>query len=239
MTKKSTIDASEIESFNEIANGWWDENGKFKPLHKLNPTRISYLKSMIEDNYDDIKDLNILDIGCGGGLVSEPLCRLGAKVTGIDAGDKTIAIAKAHAEKMGLKINYQQISAEELAEKKKKFDVVNALEIVEHVADVNLFVKSCADLVKKDGILIMSTLNRTPKSYALGIVAAEYILRWLPKGTHDWKKFLKPSELVNIAEEHGLKAIDVTGIKYNPLSRKFSLDKKDLDVNYFLAFKKG
>jgi 2-polyprenyl-6-hydroxyphenyl methylase / 3-demethylubiquinone-9 3-methyltransferase len=179
--------------------------------------------------------ISALDIGCGGGLVTEPLCRMGAAVTGVDAGPENIRIAKAHGKAEGLTINYQATTAEALADAGKQYDLVTALEIVEHVADVPLFLQSCAALVKPGGMLIVSTLNRTPKSFMLGIVAAEYILRWLPTGTHNWKKFLKPSEIATPLTAAGLKVTDVRGLIYNPLTRQFSLSADDLDVNYFLT----
>ncbi len=241
--KNSTKNAAEIKNFNDLASDWWDENGPMKPLHMLNPTRVQYLKQQICEHFglklDDpsaLKKLEILDIGCGGGIVCEPLARLGAKVTGIDAAGDNIKVAKEHAIQRDLKIDYKNITSEELAEKDKKYDVVLALEIVEHVDNLPLFFESCAKLLKKDGILIVSTLNRNPKSFLLGILAAEYLLRWVPKGTHNWKKFLKPSEIALYLENHSLTPSDVTGLVYNPITRSFSLSKNDLDVNYFMSF---
>ena len=237
----ATIDAEEIRQFDELGEKWWDESGPMRPLHQLNPVRMDYIRSRIRDHYalpDRIKclqNLKIADIGCGGGLVAEPLCRMGATVTGVDAGKENIRIAKAHAKTHGLDISYLATTAEQLASTGKKFDVVTALEIVEHVANVDVFLKACAKLVAPGGLLIMSTLNRTPKSYLLGIVAAEYVLRWLPAGTHDWKKFVKPSELSRHLQQHGMEVTDVRGLIYNPLSRDFSLSKSDLDVNYLLT----
>jgi 2-polyprenyl-6-hydroxyphenyl methylase/3-demethylubiquinone-9 3-methyltransferase len=204
---------------------------------------MEYIKTQIcthfrrdAEGFSSLTGLRIADIGCGGGLVTEPLCRLGADVTGIDAGEDNIKAARLHAAQQGLAIDYKATTVEELAEAgKEKFDVVTALEIIEHVADPELFIASCCKLVKKNGMLILSTLNRTPKSFALGIIAAEYILRWLPAGTHDWKKFVKPSELARPLKQHGLKTVDISGLVYNPLKRSFSLSKTDIDVNYFLT----
>ena len=235
----STIDSDEVAQFAVLANQWWDENGPFKPLHRLNPVRIGYLRDQLIAHFGKIEGLSVADIGCGGGLVTEPFARLGAKVTGVDAAPENIAAAKNHAKEAGLSITYLATTAERLAAEGKKFDVVFALEIVEHVSDVGLFIDSITTLVKPGGLLVLSTLNRTPKSFALGIVAAEYILRWLPRGTHDWKKFLKPSELAEHLGENGFKPIDMTGLIYSPLSRQFSLDKDDLDVNYLLTAVKG
>ena len=238
----STIDEKDLQQFEALGEKWWDESGPMKPLHKLNPTRLDYLRRMACAHFklDDRKigaltGISALDIGCGGGLVAEPLCRMGAAVTGVDAGPENIRIAKAHGKAEGLTINYQATTAEALADAGKQYDLVTALEIVEHVADVPLFLQSCAALVKPGGMLIVSTLNRTPKSFMLGIVAAEYILRWLPTGTHNWKKFLKPSEIATPLTAAGLKVTDVRGLIYNPLTRQFSLSADDLDVNYFLT----
>lgn len=229
----TTIDEQEIKHFAKDSNHWWDENGPFKPLHRLNPVRIEYIKSQIcehfQRDFNDIKalkKLSILDIGCGGGLVCEPLARMGASVTGIDADQQAIDIAKKHSE---LSINYVCDDAQNLTE---TYDVVLALEVIEHVSDISTFIKTCAQRLKPGGILIMSTLNRTPKSYLLGIIGAEYILNWVPKGTHSWKKFVKPSEITNHARPHNLKPRDVTGMIFNPLRNHFELSKTDLDVNY-------
>ncbi len=239
MSKKanraSTIDSAEVAQFSALADQWWDEDGPFKPLHRLNPARIGYLRDRLIERFEKVEDLEIADIGCGGGLVTEPFARLGADVTGVDASPENIKAAKAHARDMGLSIRYLATTAEKLAAEGKKFDAVFALEIVEHVNDVALFIDSITRLVKPTGLLIMSTLSRTPKSFALGIVAAEYILKWLPRGTHDWKKFLKPSELAAHLADNGFEALDVTGLVYSPLTREFSLSKSDLDVNYFLT----
>lgn len=241
-SRKSTIDEQEVENFSRIAEEWWDINGHFKPLHLLNPTRISYLKSRILSHFkrkdsasEPLKGLSVLDVGCGGGLVCEPLTRLGATVTGLDASERNIGVAKEHAEKSGLSIAYLADSVENLARQKEKYDVVLALEIIEHVADIPLFIESCLGCLKKDGIIIFSTLNRTHKSYLLGIIAAEYILRWVPRGTHQWKKFVKPSELVKFLEHNKMRTVDITGLVYNPIAKEFSLNARDLDVNYLLS----
>jgi len=243
---KTTIDPEEVANFSAIAEEWWDENGAFKPLHKLNPTRLKYIRAQICEHYgkapqsiDALKGLSVLDIGCGGGLVAEPMARTGAIVTGIDASEENIAIAESHAKSSGItkkQLSYKATSAEDLLPStKKRYDVVTALEIVEHVADLSLFIETAAKLVKPGGLIIFSTLNRTPRSFALGIVAAEYILRWVPRGTHSWNKFVRPSELSRHLREQNLSAEDITGLVYNPLHDTFSMDKKDLAVNYFLT----
>ena len=235
--KPTTENRQEIANFNALAAEWWDENGPMKPLHRLNPARMQYIKAQVTQHFStDINQLKILDVGCGGGIVCEPLARLGADITGIDAAQDSIAIAKNHAETRGLKINYQNVSVEALAAEEEKYDVVLALEIIEHVDNLPLFLESCRKCLKPGGLMILSTLNRNPKSFLLGIVAAEYLLRWVPKGTHEWRKFVKPSELANMAEPLGLIPSDITGLVYNPLQRDFSLSKKDIDVNYFMSF---
>ncbi len=235
----STLDADEVRQFDALAARWWDESGPMKPLHRLNPARMGYLRDRIcahfalnNDGFAPLAGLSIADIGCGGGLVAEPLCRLGAAVTGVDAGAENIKAARTHAKQQGLDIDYRVSTAEDMT---GKFDVVTALEIVEHVADPALFVQSCCKLVKKGGMIILSTLNRTPKSFLLGIVGAEYILRWVPAGTHDWKKFVKPSELARLLAPEGFAPTDVSGLVFNPLDGRFSISADDLDVNYFLC----
>ncbi|HYD18438.1 MAG TPA: bifunctional 2-polyprenyl-6-hydroxyphenol methylase/3-demethylubiquinol 3-O-methyltransferase UbiG [Patescibacteria group bacterium] len=238
---RSTVDAAEIRQFDAIAATWWDESGPMKPLHQLNPVRLDYIRRMalahfgLADRVKALQGLSVADIGCGGGLVAEPLYRMGASVTGVDAGAENIKAATAHAAAHGLDITYLATTGEALAAKGKKFDIVTALEIVEHVADVEEFMAGLAKLVKPGGLLVMSTLNRTAKSYALGIVAAEYILRWVPPGTHDWQKFLKPSELAKHVQAKGLEVTDIRGLVYNPFTRSFSMSAADLDVNYFLT----
>ena len=241
--KNNTINKKEIEKFTKIAEEWWNPEGKFKPLHKFNPIRISYLKENIiktfklENKKTPLKDLKILDIGCGGGLLSEPMCRLGAKVTGIDASDKNIKVAKLHSKKNNLKIDYFCSSPEKF-KIKDKFDVILNMEIVEHVEDVSLFLKSCTELLKKNGIMFVATLNKTLKSYIFAIVGAEYILRWLPIGTHEWEKFVKPDELTSILEKNKLKLDRIDGMNFNVLTNEWSVGK-DKSVNYIAKFIKN
>lgn len=240
----STVDAEDVARFSRIADEWWDENGKFAPLHRLNPTRLTYLRDTITQHYgrkeqasntQPLAGLELLDIGCGGGLVSEPLTRLGANVTGIDASEQNIAIAKHHAENSGLSIHYQAMPPEILAQQQRQYDVVLALEVAEHVADLKAFYAMLARLTKPGGLLITSTINRTAASYAMAIIGAEYVLRWLPKGTHQWSKFIRPSELARGLQAEGLAVADTCGIIYNPIKREFSLNPFDLKVNYFLS----
>lgn len=236
----STIDPQEIEKFSKIADEWWDPEGKFKPLHKFNPIRIEFIRRQILQhfNIESLNNLNILDIGCGGGLISEPFAKMGANITAIDAAKKNIEIAKIHAQKSNLKINYQTDCAENLATTKEQFDVVLALEIIEHVSDVDSFIKNCAQLVKKDGIIFFSTMNRTLKSLALAKIGAEYILRWLPIGTHDWNKFLKPSTINNSAQQNDLTLQHLMGFSYNLINDSWK-ESQDLSVNYAAVFVKN
>jgi 2-polyprenyl-6-hydroxyphenyl methylase/3-demethylubiquinone-9 3-methyltransferase len=232
----SSIDIEEIQRFSKISAQWWDEEGPFKPLHQLNPTRLIYIRKCIKthfqrDQRSSLEGLSILDIGCGGGLITEPLTRLGATVTGIDASAQTIEVAQAHAHLMDLSITYTCTTAEDIASTNQQFDVVLALEIVEHVHDVPGFLATCTHLVAPGGMLILSTLNRTWKSYIVAIVGAEYILRWLPQGTHDWTKFLEPAELAHYLRPLGFSFEDLRGLSYAPLSRQWSLSS-DLSVNY-------
>jgi 2-polyprenyl-6-hydroxyphenyl methylase/3-demethylubiquinone-9 3-methyltransferase len=238
---QTTVDPAEIERFSRIAEEWWDPKGKFAPLHQLNPVRIGYLRDRAAAHWQrdalggtPLAGLELLDIGCGGGLLCEPMARLGAKVTGIDAAQRNIATAALHAEGQGLAIDYRATTAETLAAAGKQYDIVLALEIVEHVADVELFLRCCGQLVKPGGLLVLSTLNRTAKSWALAIAGAEYVLRWLPRGTHDWKKFLKPSEVVRGLRGGDIETREIVGVVFSPLGRKWSLSKGDLDVNYML-----
>ena len=239
--KNKTVNKKEIDKFSKLAREWWDPNGKFKPLHKFNPVRLDYIKKSIlkklkkrDDTY--LKNVKILDIGCGGGLLCEPLTRLGAQVVGIDASNKNIKIAKIHAKKSDLKINYYCTTPENF-NYKEKFDVVLNMEIVEHVEDVNLFLKESSKFLKKNGIMFIATLNKTLKSYFFAILGAEYILRWLPIGTHDWNMFVKPSELVEICKKNSLMMEEILGVKYNIISRDWELST-DNNVNYMALFKK-
>ena len=239
----STINKTEIEKFTRLADEWWDPFGKFRPLHKFNPIRIKYIKDFIVNtnsiklNKKPLKNLEILDIGCGGGLLSEPMCKLGANVTGIDASSKNIAIAKLHAKKSNLKINYLCCSPENFGSK-KKFDVVLNMEIVEHVKDLNFFLSKSSNFLNRKGLMFIATLNRTLQSYIFAIIGAEYILKWLPIGTHDWEKFVKPEELITICGKNGLNFIKSNGVKFNPLKNNWSLNK-DLSINYISIFKKN
>lgn len=241
-----TVDTKEIQNFSKDADRWWDLSGPFAPLHRLNPARLGYIRAQAEKhfgldskNLKPFADLSILDIGCGGGLVCEPMARLGGDVTGIDADETGIKAAQSHATQSGLTINYRATSSDVLRHEKKRFDIVLALEIVEHVADVDGFVDDCVDLCKPGGLIIFSTLNRTAKSYALGIIAAEYILRWVPQGTHQWKKFLKPSELARTIRNAGGAPQDISGLTHNPLTRDFTIDPHDVAVNYFITATKA
>ncbi len=236
-----TVDPAEVERFSRIADEWWDSRGKFAPLHRLNPVRIGYIRDRVAAHWQrdalsgrPLDGLSLLDIGCGGGLLSEPMTRLGARVTGVDASGRNISVAALHAERQDLSIDYRQGTAEALAASGAQFDIVMALEIVEHVSDVDLFLQSCGRMVKPGGLLFLSTLNRTAKAWALAIAGAEYVLGWLPRGTHDWKKFLKPSEAVHGLRGGGIDAQEIVGVVYSPLSRLWSLNKNDLDVNYML-----
>jgi 2-polyprenyl-6-hydroxyphenyl methylase / 3-demethylubiquinone-9 3-methyltransferase len=239
----NSINLKEIEKFSKIAEEWWNPNGKFKPLHKFNPIRISYIKEnivkslKIRQKKTPLKKIKILDIGCGGGLISEPMCRLGASVTAIDASEKNINVAKLHAKKNHLKINYICASPEEL-KTNKKFDVILNMEIIEHVEDVKFFLKSCSNLLKKNGIMFVATLNKTLKSYAFAIVGAEYILRWLPIGTHEWEKFIKPDELINILKKNNLELDRLDGMEFNLLTNKWKVSD-DKSVNYIAKFIKN
>ena len=240
--KNNTINNKEIEKFSKMASEWWNPEGKFKPLHKFNPIRIKYIKNYLIDHFNiknklnPLKNLEILDIGCGGGLLSEPMSRLGANVTGIDASEKNIKIAKIHSKKNNLKINYKALSPENFLIK-KKFDVVLNMEIVEHVDDLNFFIKQSSNYLKKNGLMFVATINKTLQSYFFAIVGAEYVLRWLPIGTHDWNKFVKPSELNNHAKKNSLEFKKVDGLKFNPFLSEWKISE-DYSVNYISIFKK-
>ena len=239
----NSINKKEIEKFSNMAAEWWDPEGKFKPLHKFNPIRIKYIKENIIKEFQlknkkyPLSGINVLDIGCGGGLLSEPMCRLGANVTAIDASNKNIAIANLHAKKNNLKINYICSSPEKL-KTTKKFDVILNMEIVEHVEDVDFFLKSCANLLKKNGLMFVATINKTLKSYIFAIVGAEYVLRWLPIGTHEWEKFVKPEDLKSILIKNNLNLKKIDGMNFNILKNEWNVSK-DLSVNYIAEFKKN
>ena len=239
----SSVNKKEIEKFSNIADEWWDPRGKFKPLHKFNPIRIKYIKENIIEQFktknkvNPLSGVNILDIGCGGGLLSEPMCRLGANITGIDASIKNIKIAKLHAKKNGLKIDYICSSPEKL-KITKKFDVILNMEIVEHVEDISFFLKSCSKLLKKNGLMFVATINKTLKSYVFAIVGAEYVLRWLPIGTHEWEKFVKPEDLKKILTKNNLSLKKFDGMHFNIINDEWSITK-DLSVNYIAKFLKN
>jgi len=237
----STVDPAEIERFARIANEWWDPRGKFAPLHRLNPVRLGFIRDRAAAHWQrdpltgtPLQGLSVLDIGCGGGLICEPMARLGATVTGIDAAERNVTVARLHAAGQELAIDYRESTAEAMASGGAQFDIVLALEIVEHVSDVDLFLQSCGRLTRPGGLVFLSTLNRTAKAWALAIAGAEYALRWLPRGTHDWRKFLKPSEVVRGLRRAGVEPQEIAGVVYSPLSRTWSLNKRDLDVNYML-----
>ena len=238
----TTVNADEMALFGGIAAEWWDPTGKFAPLHKLNPIRLRFIKRHMcqefgrdDQAFDALKGLRIVDIGCGGGLITEPLTRLGADVIGLDAEENTVKVAAAHAADSDLAIDYHCMTAEELAASGKTFDVVIALEVVEHVDGRQTFFDALASLTKPGGMIFMSTLNRTPKGFALGIVAAEYILRWLPRGTHDWRKFMRPSEVVAALRQRGFRLQELTGLVFDPIRRRFSENPQDVEVNYILT----
>ena len=238
----STINKKEIQKFSKIANEWWDPEGKFKPLHKFNPIRIKYIKDNIIQNFKiksknaPLKSLNILDIGCGGGLLSEPMCRLGGNVTAIDASKKNIDVAKFHSKENKLKIEYLCASPEKL-KINKEFDVVLNMEVVEHVEDINLFLNKSSQLLKSNGLMFVATLNKTLESYIFAIVGAEYILRWLPIGTHEWDKFIEPSKLIEFTKKHRLRLDKLDGMRFDILTNQWKLSENK-SVNYIAMFKK-
>lgn len=235
----STIDDGEIEKFQAMAAEWWDPNGKFKPLHMLNPCRLDYITSQIAAEFSrdlaapkPFEGLRILDIGCGGGLLSEPMARLGAQVVGADAAERNIPVAKVHAEEQGLDIDYRHTTAEALATAGENFDAILNMEVVEHVSDPLAYLTACHDLLKPGGLMTCSTINRNPKSYMMAIVGAEYVMRWLPKGTHEWAKFITPDELYDLLNKAGLDPVDRKGFVFNPVSWSWRLSDRDLSVNY-------
>ncbi len=241
----TTVDPAEIEKFRRMAEEWWDPRGKFRPLHRFNPVRLQFLKDRLCRHFGrdaqagrPLSGLRLLDIGSGGGLVAEPLTRLGAEVVGIDATARNVEVARLHAAEGGLRIDYRHAAAEELAEAGESFDAVLALEIVEHVASLEAFVAAASRMVKPGGLLVVATLNRTLKAFGLAIVGAEYVLGWLPKGTHDWRKFVRPSELEAAIRASGLSLAETTGVSYNPLLDRWSLGS-DLDVNYLAVATKA
>ena len=240
--KKDTVNEKEIDKFSKLADEWWDPEGKFKPLHNFNPVRLGYIKDTITKKFGikseklPLKDIKILDIGCGGGLLSEPLSRLGATVTGIDASDRNIKIAKMHLEKSKLDIDYYCSSPDKFVAK-EKFDVVLNMEIVEHVDNVDFFLFKSSELLKKNGLMFIATLNKTLKSYLFAIIGAEYILRWLPIGTHDWNKFLKPGDLINICKNNSLNLNNLIGVKFDILKNEWIVSE-DSSVNYLAQFSK-
>ncbi len=239
---QSTIDPQEVAKFEAMAAEWWDPNGKFKPLHMLNPTRLDYITSQIAAEFGrdlsqdkPFEGLRLLDIGCGGGLLSEPMARLGATVVGADAAERNIPVAQVHAEQAGLDIDYRFTTAEDLAAAGERFDIVLNMEVVEHVADPQAYLNACQTLLKAGGLMICSTINRNPKSYMVAIVGAEVVMRWLPRGTHEWKKFITPDELFALIETAGLRPVDRKGFVFNPALWKWSLSDRDLSVNYVTA----
>ena len=234
-----SVNPDEIAHFSSMAETWWDPNGPFKPLHQLNPTRIAFVKEQLCTHFKldplcekPLEGLRILDIGCGGGLLCEPISRLGATVIGADAAEKNIKTARVHAAQMGLDIDYRHITAEELAEQGEVFDAILNMEVIEHVADIPSFLGACCLLLSQEGCMTLSTLNRTIKSWAMAIAGAEYILRWLPIGTHDWKKFIKPSELSTYAQKSGFDITVIKGMVFNPIKSLWSLNDQDFSVNY-------
>ncbi len=234
-----SIDPGELEKFRAMAEEWWDPDGKFRPLHKFNPVRLKYIRDAACAHFDldtasltPFSGLTVLDAGCGGGLLCEPLARLGASVTGIDAVARNIEIASVHAEASSLSIDYRVGTVEELVGENRRFDIVLNMEVVEHVGDVDAFLAACGATVRDGGLMFFSTLNRTAKAFALAIVGGEYILRWLPRGTHDWRKFVRPSEFTRGLAGAGLDVTDLTGVTYSLLTDQWSLNRRDLDVNY-------
>lgn len=239
---QSTVDPAEVAKFEAMAAEWWDVNGKFKPLHMLNPCRLDYITQRIAAQFDrdlttamPFQGLRLLDIGCGGGLLSEPMARLGATVVGADAAAGNIPVAQVHAQQQGLDIDYRHTTAEALAEAGEQFDVVLNMEVVEHVADPLAYLTACQQLLKTGGLMICSTINRNPKSYMVAIIGAEHIMRWLPKGTHEWHKFITPNELCELIETGGLEPVNRTGFVFNPIAWSWSLSDRDLSVNYVIS----
>lgn len=239
---QTTVDPAEVAKFEAMAAEWWNPKGKFKPLHMLNPCRLDYITSQIAAEFDrdlsaesPFAGLRLLDIGCGGGLLSEPMARLGATVVGVDAAERNIPVAQAHAAQSGLDIDYRHNTAEALAAAGEQFDIVLNMEVVEHVADPLAYLTACAQLLKSGGLHICSTLNRNPKSFMMAIVGAEHVMRWLPKGTHEWSKFITPDELFDLLSKSGVTPVDRKGMVFNPITWSWSLSDRDLSVNYVTA----
>ncbi|MBL0936025.1 MAG: bifunctional 2-polyprenyl-6-hydroxyphenol methylase/3-demethylubiquinol 3-O-methyltransferase UbiG [Rhizobiaceae bacterium] len=242
--QRTTIDAGEVERFSRLAQEWWNPNGKFKPLHKFNPVRLAYIRDQVATHFGrdpraakPFDGLRLLDIGCGGGLLCEPMARLGADVVGADASATNIEVAKIHAAEARVKIDYRATTAEALADAGEKFDVVLNMEVVEHVADVDLFLSKCAEMVKPGGLMFVATINRTLKAWGLAIIGAEYVLGWLPKGTHQYDKLVRPEELDKGLADTGMSIVDRTGVTYNPLTDQWNRSR-DLDVNYMILASK-
>ena len=242
MQNSTTIDKAEIQKFQAMADEWWDPNGKFKPLHMLNPCRLQYIVEQITIHFrrncqekNRFKDLRILDIGCGGGLLSEPMARLGASVVGADAAERNIRVAKLHADQSELEIDYRHSTAEELVHEKEKFDVILNMEVIEHVAEPSLYLSACYDLLSSGGLMICSTINRNMKSYLYAIIGAEYVMRWLPRGTHEWDKFITPNELFQMLNDSGFSPLDKKGFYFDKLRWEWSVSQDDLSVNYVSA----
>lgn len=237
----SSVADDEIANFSKVADDWWNPHGALAPLHRMNPCRLGYIRDQLRqhgaagDGRKPLKGVRLLDVGCGGGIIAEPLARLGADVTGLDASRAAISAARRHADQGGLNIDYQCGTVEAMARGAVRYDVVTAMEIVEHVADLDVFVRGVSRLMKPGGMLFLSTLNRTPQSFLMGVVAAEYVLRWVPRGTHRWSKFVRPSELVTRLEQGGVETVDLTGVVYHPLTGGFSLDKQRMGMNYMLT----
>jgi len=242
MSQTSTVDPAEVAKFEAMAAEWWNPHGKFKPLHMLNPCRLDYITTQIAAEFDrdltapqPFAGLRLLDIGCGGGLLAEPMARLGADVVGADAAARNIPVARLHAEQSGLAIDYRHTTAEDMAAAGETFDVVLNMEVVEHVADPLAYLTACQHLLRPGGLMICSTLNRNAKSYLMAIIGAEQVMRWLPKGTHEWKKFITPDELYDLIRRAGLDPVDRKGMVFNPISWSWSLSSRDLSVNYVTA----
>jgi 2-polyprenyl-6-hydroxyphenyl methylase/3-demethylubiquinone-9 3-methyltransferase len=241
----TTINADEVDKFSRLADEWWDPKGQFKALHRLNPARLGYIRDQALAHFGrdggvrrPLEGLSVLDIGCGGGLLSEPLARLGATVTGIDAAGRNVAVARLHAEQAGVAVDYQEITAEALLEGGSRFDVVLAMEVIEHVENVPLFMKSCAGLVAPGGLLFIATINRTLRALALAIYGAEYVLRWIPRGTHQYEKFLTPEEVRALATRNGLRVVDQTGVVFHPMADEWRLSP-DMGINYMVLAEKS